>query len=222
MPESQHTEYKRQWKDDLLKWLCAFANAEGGTLVVGYNDQGQAADVKPAQSCRKALLSHPQRFAQSRRSGALAAIARMRSPSHAPQPQPKSARGLASYGELYRQEGIKDACTQGRYPTPTWALEPGGWRVTFGYTPEDASAVLQGVMGRQELMQRLGLRDEKHFRQHYQQAAIALGVIEMTLPETPRSRLQKYRLTEAGQQRQAALLPASATTNKTRKSSSTK
>lgn len=25
MPESRHVEYKRQQKDDLLKWLCAFA-----------------------------------------------------------------------------------------------------------------------------------------------------------------------------------------------------
>ena len=62
-------------------------------------------------------------------------------------------------------------------------------------------------MTRQELMQQLGLRDEKHFRQRYQQAAITLGAIEMTLPDTPRSRLQKYRLTEAGRQMQAMLQP---------------
>ncbi|MDO5623589.1 MAG: hypothetical protein Q4G71_02760 [Pseudomonadota bacterium] len=60
-------------------------------------------------------------------------------------------------------------------------------------------AVLQGDMGRAHIMAALGLKDEKHFREHYQQAAIVLGLIEMTLPDKPRSRLQKYRLTAAGQ-----------------------
>lgn len=27
MQESRHLEFKRQWKDDLLKWISAFANA---------------------------------------------------------------------------------------------------------------------------------------------------------------------------------------------------
>ena len=39
--ESQRVEYKRLWKDDLLKWISAFANAEGGMLKVGYADDGQ-------------------------------------------------------------------------------------------------------------------------------------------------------------------------------------
>ena len=63
--------------------------------------------------------------------------------------------------------------------------------------------VLQGTMNRQELMQALGLKDEKHFRQQYQQAAVAQGWMEMTIPEKPRSRLQRYRLTDAGRRLQA-------------------
>jgi len=58
---------------------------------------------------------------------------------------------------------------------------------------------LHGTMNRRELMRALGLKDEKHFRQQYQQAAVALGLIEITLPDKPRSRLQRYRLTETGQ-----------------------
>lgn len=65
-------------------------------------------------------------------------------------------------------------------------------------------ALLQGEMGRAELMAVLGLKDEKHFREHYQQAAIAKGLIEMTIPDKPRSRLQKYRLTLLGKQVLAA------------------
>jgi ATP-dependent DNA helicase RecG len=58
-------------------------------------------------------------------------------------------------------------------------------------------------MARKEIMAQLGLRDVKHFREHYQQAAMANGLIERTLPDKPNSRLQKYRLTEKGR----SLLP---------------
>jgi len=30
MPETQNIEYKSVWKDEYLKWVCGFANAQGG------------------------------------------------------------------------------------------------------------------------------------------------------------------------------------------------
>ena len=33
--ESQTVEFKRGWRDEFLKELCGFANAQGGTLVLG-------------------------------------------------------------------------------------------------------------------------------------------------------------------------------------------
>ena len=48
MKESQHTEFKRHWKDDWLKWISAFANAEGGVLMIGYDDQGQVFGIEKA------------------------------------------------------------------------------------------------------------------------------------------------------------------------------
>ena len=33
--ESQTVEFKRVWRDEFLKELCGFANAQGGTLVLG-------------------------------------------------------------------------------------------------------------------------------------------------------------------------------------------
>ena len=85
----------------------------------------------------------------------------------------------------------------------TQSIDPVTPPVTPEVTPEvmRLMQVLQGAMSRQELMQALGLKDEKHFRQHYQQAATALGLIEMTLPDKPTSRLQHYRLTEGRQRR---------------------
>lgn len=58
--------------------------------------------------------------------------------------------------------------------------------------------VMTGEMHRDELMTALGLSDRKHFQARYQQPAIAQGLIEMTLPDKPRSRAQRYRLTELG------------------------
>lgn len=40
MKESQHTEWKESWRDEYLKWICGFANAEGGVLVIGKSDKG--------------------------------------------------------------------------------------------------------------------------------------------------------------------------------------
>jgi ATP-dependent DNA helicase RecG len=38
--ENQKTEWKRQWRDEFLKGLCGFANAQGGTLEIGRDDDG--------------------------------------------------------------------------------------------------------------------------------------------------------------------------------------
>jgi ATP-dependent DNA helicase RecG len=40
MPESQNTEYKSSWHDDYLKWICGFANAQGGRIYIGKDDVG--------------------------------------------------------------------------------------------------------------------------------------------------------------------------------------
>ncbi len=47
--ENQHTEWKSSWRDEYLKWICGFANAEGGTLVIGRNDNGHVTGISDAQ-----------------------------------------------------------------------------------------------------------------------------------------------------------------------------
>jgi len=39
-PETHLVEWKESWRDDYLRWLCGFANADGGMLVIGRNDKG--------------------------------------------------------------------------------------------------------------------------------------------------------------------------------------
>lgn len=52
------------------------------------------------------------------------------------------------------------------------------------------------ALSKSEMMARLGLKDDKHFRRLYLVPALEQGVIEMTIPDKPRSRNQQYRLTK--------------------------
>lgn len=60
--------------------------------------------------------------------------------------------------------------------------------------------VLDGEMTRQKLREALRLRDDEHFRRAYLIPALEAGLIEMTIPERPRSSRQRYRLTDKGRQ----------------------
>ena len=40
MSESQNIEWKKSWHDDYLKWVCGFANAVGGVIFIGKDDNG--------------------------------------------------------------------------------------------------------------------------------------------------------------------------------------
>ena len=42
--ESQIVEYKEWWRDEYLKWICGFANAEGGKILIGVNDDKGTSD----------------------------------------------------------------------------------------------------------------------------------------------------------------------------------
>ncbi len=46
--ESQNIEYKQSWKDEYLKWICGFANAQGGKLYIGIDDRGNVCGVENA------------------------------------------------------------------------------------------------------------------------------------------------------------------------------
>jgi len=69
--------------------------------------------------------------------------------------------------------------------------------VTTEVTTDEAMGrllgALAGEMTRQQLQQALGLKNDEHFRKAYLLPALAAGLIEMTVPDKPQSRLQKYR-----------------------------
>ncbi len=47
--ENQLVEWKESWRDDYLKWVCGFANAQGGTLIIGKDDHGNIRHLKNAK-----------------------------------------------------------------------------------------------------------------------------------------------------------------------------
>jgi ATP-dependent DNA helicase RecG len=46
MPEQQNIEYKSNWHDDYLKWICGFANAQGGKILIGKDDSGKVVGLE--------------------------------------------------------------------------------------------------------------------------------------------------------------------------------
>lgn len=49
MSESQSIEYKQSWRDEYLKWICGFANANGGIIFIGKDDNGNVVGLADAK-----------------------------------------------------------------------------------------------------------------------------------------------------------------------------
>lgn len=59
MAEDQIIEWKESWRDDYLKWVCAFSNSQGGTLVIGKRDNGS---IKGVENSKRLLESLPNKI----------------------------------------------------------------------------------------------------------------------------------------------------------------
>ena len=62
MAESQNIEYKESWRDEYLKWICGSANAQGGAIYIGIDDNGNVVGVKDS---KKLLEDIPNKIQQS-------------------------------------------------------------------------------------------------------------------------------------------------------------
>ncbi len=49
MQEQQNIEWKESWRDEYLKWICGFANAQGGKIYIGKNDKGEVVGIDNAK-----------------------------------------------------------------------------------------------------------------------------------------------------------------------------
>lgn len=54
--EKQNIEWKESWRDEYFKWICGFANAQGGILFIGLDDEG---NIKHLEKAGKLLEDIP-------------------------------------------------------------------------------------------------------------------------------------------------------------------
>ncbi|RZK11792.1 MAG: ATP-dependent DNA helicase, partial [Flavobacterium sp.] len=59
MSEKQNIEYKQSWNDEYLKWVCGFANAQGGKLFIGIDDKG---DILGVSDYKKLMEDVPNKI----------------------------------------------------------------------------------------------------------------------------------------------------------------
>ena len=55
MKENQNIEWKPSWRDEYLKWICGFSNANGGKLYIGFNDKGTIIGIPDASKLLEEL-----------------------------------------------------------------------------------------------------------------------------------------------------------------------
>ena len=194
--EHQQLEWKESWRDEHLKWVCAFANSEGGTLVIGRNDEGHAVGLPQA---RKLLEDLPNKV--------------------------RDLLGVVVQANLRTEGGhaVLELVTTA-YPTPISYLcavaAPRMAQATAPVIPEVSDpvsdlvsdpvvqllrALLGGPLPTSALLANLSLKHRHSFRTRYLRPAMEEGWIEPTLPDKLNSRLQRYRLTAAGRARAQAL-----------------
>ena len=110
----------------------------------------------------------------------------------------------ARQGEYY--EAIRESSNEGKStPFVAFMLDT---ILAAVRTPQEAPqatpqvrrlvSVLDGEMSRRDILRALGLRDRKWLRERYLLPALQCGYVEMTRPDAPNARDQRYRLTARG------------------------
>ncbi|MFA2533640.1 Fic family protein [Pseudomonas chlororaphis] len=97
-------------------------------------------------------------------------------------------------------------CESGRIPLEWQCALEHRWQATLASIKQDRWCPTCCRLGRRdslalkagELMQHLQLTHRPTFRNNYLNPALAAGLIEMTDPDSPRSLVQKYRMTAEG------------------------
>lgn len=62
MSEQQNIEWKQSWRDEYLKWICAFTNTEGGKLFIGKDDNGNTVNLVNYQSLLEDIPSKVKNY----------------------------------------------------------------------------------------------------------------------------------------------------------------
>jgi hypothetical protein len=183
--------------------VCAFLNMDGGLIVLGVEDDGCISGVAPGAVGRimadiANLSNNPQKL----------------DPPYLLFPHEEEIGGrrvikvqVPASSQVHRTDvfettiPLADSELDGTpQVTPQVAGEVTG-EVAGEVTGEVfrfLRVLAEGAQTRSEAQAKLGLKGQANFRDRYLVLAKTAGLIEMTIPDKPRSRLQRYRLTPHG------------------------
>ena len=112
--------------------------------------------------------------------------------------------GIPDMIKTCREAGLKEPefAQNETFTSIIWRKEQAAEQVTQQVTQQVKNLILifENEMTRDELQEKLQLKDRENFRKLYIVEALKKGFIEMTKPDKPTSPDQKYRLTKSGKQ----------------------
>ena len=133
--ENQNIEWKESWQDDYLKWVCDFANAQGGSLEIGrndirYNDCRLPSNIVP-ENLLDGIGSRPY--------------------------NPLIAGAFFHSGQIEAWgrgiEKMKNGCTADKLPEPEFKILPTMFSISFGIHSEDTATVEENSTTVKELLE---------------------------------------------------------------------
>jgi len=192
-------EFKQSGTAHLGRELCAFANVQ----VYIFKDRveivspgGLPAGMTEADLGRKSIPRNPLLFGM---------LYRMDAVEHIGSGIKRIRQICADYGVAAPEIQVEEDWFTVSFPRAlilsTLEVTPEVKAQVTGQVTEsvqDFLSLIKGEMSRRELQDASGLKGRDNFEKLYLKPALALGLIERSIPDKPTSRLQKYRLTEKG------------------------
>lgn len=179
MPGLHNIEWKSTWKDEYLKWICGFANAQGRRIYSGMDDRDHVVGLPGYQK----LLEDIFYMVETALAGLVEAW----------------DRGIAK---------VQAVCQTQGYPEPRFEVLGEDMTVTFVAEGQGDSVQASGNKHeriRQEILAycvearslgeisaKLGLRHLSYLRKVYIKPFLGSS-LGMTHPENPRHKHQRYR-----------------------------
>ena len=226
--EGYFVEFKEQIGVSLDKEMVAFANASGGKIVIGVTDRGKIIGCTTdntvrskvqdiTNNCDPRILIHVEAYDDSVEitnpgrllfdSSKFGKLSVARNPIlfdafHRLGITEKIGSGINRMRQAMAARNIEVEFDTGDFFIVTLARPESTRKEVTDQVTDQVKKLLRalktGEKSGKELIEELKLKHKPTFRMNYLKPAIEAGLIELTIPEKPKSRFQKYRLTKKG------------------------